>query len=120
MYLKNTFLIVFALLLVQCKSTGSGQQTNNFEEAIPVILLLSENISPADLESVKSMQIESMKRISRTQNQWMLKVMGGQERALELINSLKADKRVIKSSLKDENEKTDQIQNTKSGKTHPI
>lgn len=116
MNLRNSAIFLFTILLIQCKSTGDVSQASDVQT--PIILLLTENLSPADLESVKSMQIESMKKISRTQNLWMLKVPGEIGNAKTLIGKLKGDERVIKASL--ENDESDTSNKTKSGKSDPI
>lgn len=117
MHLKISSLILITLLLVQCKSASVGQIEDN-ETAIPVILLLADNVSPADLESLKSVEIQSMKRISRSQNQWIVNIVGEQE-TNSLLEKLKQDNGVKEVYL-DKANASEPITNTKSGKSDPI
>ncbi len=117
---RNTYiLIALALLLTHCKSAGL-RQLEEVGQSIPLIVLLTDNLAPEDIESIKSFEIESMKRISRSQNQWMIKVVGGEDEATRLIEKLNDDKRIIDASLQTKKANSEKIQNTKSGKTKPV
>lgn len=59
-----------------------------------------------------------MKRISRSQNLWMVK-LSDQKMATDLKNQLEQDERVIEISMGDKQE-TETTKNTKSGKSSPI
>ncbi|MEP1032800.1 hypothetical protein [Ekhidna sp.] len=116
MQLKISSFIIIIVLLIQCKSANVGQVDDNNYEVTPVILLLTDEFSPADLELIKSVQIESMKRISRSQNQWMIKVNGSKEDTLSLIEKLKADEHVQEAYI-ESSDQSDTVTNTKSGKS---
>lgn len=120
MQIKNAFLIVFILLLIQCKTADVGQGDSDNVQPTSFILLLSDDLSPADLEIVKSMKVESMKRISRSQNQWMVKVVEDQAKVVTLLEKLKEDKRVSEVSIEGKTQKSDNLKNTKSGKSGSI
>lgn len=109
-------MVVFTI--IQCKSTS--QQATTIDSApIPVILLLQEDTSPADLSLIKSLSVESMKRISRSQNKWMLKIAEDQKVVDDLIKNLKNDEKVFEVSV-DEQNQLNQNTNTKSGKSGPV
>lgn len=121
MIVKRILILLTVFCFVQCKSTSDvGQQAENESQPIPLMLLLDENLSPADLAVVKEYQIENMKRTSRSQNQWMINVVGDETTAQELLEKLRATKGVQKCSLPESNQGTKEIENTKSGKSGTI
>lgn len=99
MRITSISLGIIALFLIQCKSANVGQADADMNQVTPMIILLANDLSPADLESVKSAQIESMKRVSRSQNQWMLKVKGDESAVLKVLNELKEDEKVLEVYL---------------------
>ncbi|WP_436517182.1 hypothetical protein [Ekhidna sp. To15] len=114
MRVKFILLGTIVLLLTQCKSANVGQADDYSDQATtPIILLLADGLSPADLESVKSTQVESMKRISRSQNQWMVKVAGNESVALKLLDKLKEDESVLETYL-DGNDQSMPIKKSKN------
>lgn len=117
---KTSILIVLILLLVQCKSSGVAQGSEDSIQSTPIILLLEEDLSPSDIEAIKLSSSENAKRISKSQNQWMVKVEGDKENAVKLIESLKKDKRILKVGLQEVNPESEKLKNTKSGKSSPI
>lgn len=119
MKFKFGFICLAMLVLFQCKPT-SQQATSVNQESIPLIILLEEDVSPADLSAVKSLSVESMKRISRSQNKWMVKMAEEQSVVDEFISTLKNDSRVIEISMMNDENKPTQTTNTKSGKSGPV
>lgn len=113
---KRILILLTVSYFVQCKSTSDvSQQTENESQPIPIMLLLDENLSLADLAVVKEYQIENMKRTSRSQNQWMINVVGDEGTVRELLEKLKMTEGVQECSLPDDNQESKEIENIKSG-----
>ena len=120
--MKNSIPLLFAittLLLVQCKSANQTQSLEENQEAVPILLLLQDDLTPLDLEAIKSIKVESSKRISRSQNKWMVKIAASESVVNETIGKLQKDSRVIEVSKITE-ESSDTTINSKSGKSGPI
>ncbi|MEQ8904627.1 hypothetical protein [Ekhidna sp.] len=119
--MKNSISLLFAittLLLVQCKSANQTQSLEENQEAIPILLLLQDDLTPSDLEAIKSVKVESMKRISRSQNKWMVKI-ANEYVVNETIEKLGKDEGVIEVSRVSDEALHTPI-NSKSGKSGPI
>lgn len=118
MKFKSIFFLALGLaMLFSCKS--SDQSTSQASvEPTNLIVLLQEGISPESIDLLRSINKDDMKRISRSQNQWMIK-LSDQKIASDLKTKLEQDERVIEISMGDKNE-SETTKSAKSGKSSPI
>ena len=122
MHVQKSFSLLFILLIAQCKSADIGQESKETAKTTPLILLMANDLLPTDLESLKSIEIESFKRISKSQNKWVIKVVEDEAIVLKLFKNLQKDRRVIEVSIvnKTQESSTTTTTNTKSGKSDSI
>ena len=123
MRFTNTLITLIALLFLQCKANNVTQDSGNSDnvpEAIPIVLLLEDGISPMDLDPIEALQIESTKRTSRSQNMWLVKIKEDVNKVENLLLRLKEDQRVMKVSFDQKSKGSSTFKNTKSGTSDPI
>ncbi|NQZ77149.1 MAG: hypothetical protein HRT61_13775 [Ekhidna sp.] len=93
-------LIPLSLCLTFCKSAKT-----NAEEIRGFILLIVDGKSPSDLTAFSNHEMVDQKRVSKSQNQWMVKLNVGESTYNTILDELKKD-----SSVK-------QVSNMKSSET---
>ncbi len=119
---KGVFFFVVAFIFIQCKSNHTGlDQSNDGKEMQSLLLLLSNEVSPSDLEVVKSFGVKSFKKTSRSQNLWMIDLKNlDTQRILSFKEQLKDDSRVLEVRDTESGSATQSSTNSKYGKTGPI
>ena len=119
---KGVFFFVIVFIFIQCKSNQTGlDQSNDGKEVQSLLLLLSNEVSPSELEVVKSFGVKSFKKTSRSQNLWMVDVQNlDTQGILSLKEQLRSDSRVLEVRDAESGSAIQSSTNSKSGKTGPI
>ncbi|MEO1253947.1 MAG: hypothetical protein AAFY41_03540, partial [Bacteroidota bacterium] len=109
-----------SLLCISCKSTGVNQndQGTPTDESVFTVLLM-DNVAPADIEAIEDSAFESAKRISRSENRWMIKMRKDESEVEKTMELLQQDKRVLEVSSGENDKKINNI-DSKSGKSKPV
>ncbi len=110
------------LLLTFCKSSQSNlTEVSEQQKVDHMLVLLANNVDPTDLEIIRSFNIKETKRVSRSQNQWMIKIDHLSDQDIKkLKEKLELESRVLKVSDVSNGTSMESNTNTKSGRTKPI
>jgi len=112
-------ILLLALCFAQCKS--ANQNGSNLTEQNPshLMVLFEEDVMPEKLAMLKDFKIADMKRTSRSQNLWMIKLeeAGDIQKLIDACSSSDQVKEVYKV---DQSATSETNTNTKSGKSNPI
>lgn len=108
--------LIVASLAISCKTS----QTESTQPTFDLSLLLEKNREPSQMEELKKLKIKDMKRISRSQNLWMITVKS--DASPDVVKaSLDSLATVIEVKIltNDEQSKTNST-NTKKATSKPI
>ena len=112
------FITISTLFFLSCKTNKANTpQSASAKDLVELVLLLEENVVPSDIDLINTGEA---KRISRSQNKWMIKLTINEEEWEMLQNKMRQDSRVIEIIDVAKEEENTTSKNTKSGVSKPV